>query len=275
MVKTILINTIDDIQQLLKNYEYEEDIKRSRSNYLYRGLPDADYKLVTSLHRNCKSKKNVLEGNLLRNFSKYALAEKKMSDESIWYQLSIAQHHGLPTRLLDWSYSPLMALNFAVSESNFDMFPKHDCAIWAVNINELNGLLPFKYKNILINNNAYFFTIDMLKDVETLSQYDEDMKDIPGDDGKESHSAMVLLEPPSIDQRIINQYSYFSIIPENIENIEGFLEKYTNDTRRYIINKDIRWEIRDLLDILNINERTVYPGLDGVAAWLKRHYYVK
>lgn len=269
MINTIQIDTIDDIQRLLKNYENQKDIKRFRSNYLYRGLPNSNYKLETSLARNCKKKKDDLEGPLLRNFSKYALAEKGMSDESIWYQLSIAQHHGLPTRLLDWTYSPLIALNFAVSESNFEMLPDHNCVIWAININELNDLLPTRYRNKLMENNAYFFTIDMLKDVENLTQYDKDMA------GEGAHSAMVLLEPPSIDQRIINQYSYFSIIPKNMENIEDFLEKNTIHTRKYIIDKSIRWELRDFLDILNLNERIIYPGLDGVAAWLKRHYYVK
>jgi hypothetical protein len=60
-----------------------------------------------------------------------------------------------------------------------------------------------------------------------------------------------------------------------MEDIEEFLDKNTNFTRKYIINKSIRWEIRDFLDILNLNERIIFPGLDGVAAWLKRHYYVK
>ena len=48
-----------------------------------------------------------------------------------------------------------------------------------------------------------------------LTTYDNDM----GEDG------IVLLEPPSIDQRIINQYSYFSIIPSGVEDIEQFLDE--------------------------------------------------
>ena len=39
--------------------------------------------------------------------------------------------------------------------------------------------------------------------------------------------------------------------------------------------KEIRWQIRDMLDQCNVNERTIYPGLDGLASWIKRHYYVR
>ena len=86
---------------------------------------------------------------------------------------------------------------------------------------------------------------------------------------------MVLLEPPSIDDRIINQYSYFSIIPKHITDIEEFFNKYTNNTVKYIIDKDLRWRIRDMLDQMNINERITYPGLDGLTQWIKRHYFVR
>ena len=49
----------------------------------------------------------------------------------------------------------------------------------------------------------------------------------------------------------------------------------TENTARYIIKKELRWQVRDLLDQLNISERIVYPGLDGLSMWLARHYYVK
>ena len=87
--------------------------------------------------------------------------------------------------------------------------------------------------------------------------------------------AMVIVEPPSIDQRIINQYSFFSIIPSNMASVEGFLRERTEKTVKYIIRKEIKWQIRDLLDQLNISERIVYPGLDGLSKWLARHYYVR
>ena len=60
-----------------------------------------------------------------------------------------------------------------------------------------------------------------------------------------------------------------------MEDVVGFLDKHTDRTVRYIIKKEIRWQVRDLLDQLNISERIVYPGLDGLSQWLARHYFVK
>ena len=101
--------------------------------------------------------------------------------------------------------------------------------------------------------------------VDSIEQYDIDM-------GAE---AFVNIEPPSVDQRIINQYSFFSIIPAGIEDIEDFLEKHTDHTVRYIIRKEIRWAVRDMLDQFNISERILYPGLDGLSTSLARHYFVR
>ena len=60
-----------------------------------------------------------------------------------------------------------------------------------------------------------------------------------------------------------------------MEDVEAFLNDETHGTVRYIIKKELRWQARDLLDQLNISERIVYPGLDGLSRWLARHYYVK
>ncbi len=60
-----------------------------------------------------------------------------------------------------------------------------------------------------------------------------------------------------------------------MDDIEKSLNKYTANIIKYIIDKDLRWRVRDMLDQLNINERIMYPGLDGLSSWLKRHYYVK
>lgn len=266
MVRIERITRIESVLDLIAEQQYDQGIERYRSSFLFRGLSNKDYKLDTSLHRNCKEKQSSIEKCMLRNFTKYAAIEDPRLAESIWRQLIIGQHHGLPTRLLDWTYSSLIGLHFATSGEDLSYMEQHDSILWKIDILEINSLLPYSYRKALDNEKAFLFTVDMLeKLVNNLEGYDEDMK----------KDSMVLLEPPSIDQRIINQYSYFAVIPIRMGNIEDFLDKKTNNTVKYVIDKNIRWEIRDLLDHMNINERIIYPGLDGLSSWLKRHYYVK
>ena len=277
MVKNIQIDKIEQLEELIWDQERDIKIERNRSKCLYRGLPNENFHLVTSLKRNCKEKREELELPILRNFTKYAELEDPALRTSVWQQMIVGQHHGLPTRLLDWTYSPLVALHFATSGEALREMESENCILWKIDIDELNGLLPDKYRNMLLKkrNKAYLMTIDMLDELlkmqDAVTQYDSDMV----------NKALVLLEPPSIDQRIINQYSYFSIIPAGMEHtyddfgIEQFLEEQTSRTVKYTISAKLKWRIRDMLDHMNMNERIMFPGLDGLSKWLTRHYYVK
>ena len=266
MYKTQRIDTYEEVMyELLASSCFDHDIKRFRSSNLYRGLNNSDYHLATSITRNCKGDLN-LEKTLLRNFVKYASLEEPLLDTSIWRQMIIGQHHGLPTRLMDWTHSPLVALHFATESSNLADIDQNDCVVWQIDMKEINALLPIGYQEQLRKSNANLFTVEMLLEVlNDIETYDTDMSD----------KAMVFIEPPSIDARIINQYSYFSIVPSTMNDIEMFFNNMTGNTVKYIISKDVRWTLRDKLDQLNINERILFPGLDGIASWLRRRYYVK
>lgn len=266
MIKTIYIKTLEDILPIITEQEFRPDLNRNRSLYLYRGMSDVSFKLDTSLQRFCKGEKKTLEPCILSNFTKYGALEDPLIEKSVWRQMILGQHHGLPTRLLDWSQSPLIALHFASSENNLDDMDKHDAIIWRIDIKELHAMLPGRYKKALSDNQTSVFNVNMLNNVtSSLEQYDEDMV----------NKSMVAIEPPSIDPRIVNQYSFFTVIPDGITDIEDYFDKYTNNTVKYIIDKDLRWRIRDMLDQQNISERILYTGLDGLSKWPGRHYYVR
>ena len=251
---------------LLSEQEYRPDLMRNRSQYVYRGMSDASFKMVTSLTRNCKKLQKSLEPAILRNFARYAVIEDPTVATSVWRQMILGQHNGLPTRLLDWSHSALVGLHFACTEDSLDDMETHDCMVWRIDVTELHSLLPEKYKQVMQSHNADIFSVDMLDEAaESLEQYDSDM-------GKNS---MVVMEPPSINARIVNQYSFFSVIPIEMVDVERFLEEHTHNTVKYVIDRSLRWRIRDMLDHLNMSERIVYPGLEGLSKWIARHYFVK
>lgn len=266
MIRVEHLKEIERVLELINEQTYDSEIGRYRSSFLYRGMQNESYYLTTSLHLNCKEKHRELEKSILRNFTKYAASEEPLLDESVWRQLIIGQHHGLPTRLQDWTYSPLIGLHFATSGERLANMEKHGGILWKIDVHEMNRLLPKRYQESLREEKTNLFTVEMLNELAPdLETYDEDMQ----------NDSLVLLEPPSIDQRIINQYSYFAIIPSGMGDIEQFLAEKTAGTVKYIIDRSLRWKIRDMLDRMNINERLIYPGLDGLSAWLKRHYYVK
>ena len=146
MINIVKIDSLEDLYTLFIDQAYDAEIERYRSKYLYRGLSNEEYSLVTSLKRNCKEKQRELEKSILRNFTKYAAIEDPELKESVWRQLIIGQHHGLPTRLLDWTYSPLMALNFATSGEDMSYMDKQNCVVWKIDIEELNSKLPIIYQ---------------------------------------------------------------------------------------------------------------------------------
>lgn len=265
-MKTIRIETARQAMQLLIDQPYDETRKIYRNLYVYRGISNADYKLLTSLRRNCGKKQKMLEQHILDNFSKYAENEAPSMLTSVWRRMILGQHHGLPTRLMDWTRSPLVALHFAMTEGDYTQMDMHDAAVWKIDIPNLKKHLPDEYRKILDEADSSVYTMEQLDRVTggSLDKYDMDM----------GTSGMVILEPPSVDQRVVNQYSFFSVVPSGLENVDSFLEE-TENTVKYIISKDIRWHLRDALDQMNINERMIYPGLDGVAKVEGRHYYVR
>ncbi len=246
------------LQELLFEDSWNSDISRFRAPFVYRGLANHNFTLKTSLMR-LEGDYPSLEKHLLRNFIKYGHDSFHKSD-SIWHWLTLAQHHGLPTRLLDWTYSPLVALHFATSDLTMG---GQDGVIWKVNYHNCLDIVPDKLASHLECEGSSVFTMEMLsKLVDSLLEFQ----------ALDPEEFFIFFEPPSINPRIVNQYALFSIASNATTPLDLLLEKHKVDTTQIIIPRELKWEIRDKLDQSNITERVLFPGLDGLSAWLKRHY---
>lgn len=113
-------------EKIIKNInEFLEEVSNSDPNDLFRGVSDRSFRLLPSLFRHSSEGHQVREDKMMWVFKAHSRPhlEKYPENEIQW--LTLAQHHGLPTRLLDWSFSPLVACFFCVKEN-----PNKDGAVY-------------------------------------------------------------------------------------------------------------------------------------------------
>lgn len=258
MIDEITVTSWNELQEQLYLHSWQAEMSRFRSPYAFRGMPDAAHKLNTSLSR-LGGTPGEKEKHLLRNFRKYA-SRNFVEHDSAWDWLALAKHHGLPTRLLDWSFSPLVSLHFATQD--IDEYGL-DGVIWMVDYNQVHKHLPEALIRELEVEGSGVYTVEMLSEVAGGLGDLHRLVEIP---------FMLFFEPPSIDDRIVNQYALFSMMSRASAQHDDWLEMHPELVRRVIIPSGLKWEVRDRLDQANITERVLFPGLDGLSAWLKRHY---
>jgi len=101
----------------------------ARGRWVFRGHSDSEFKLVPSVGRGnpAASSRSKYESSLFNTFCREAHGYLGVVPTNDWEWLSLAQHHGLPTRLLDWTHNPLAALYFAVENH-----PKKDAELMAL-----------------------------------------------------------------------------------------------------------------------------------------------
>jgi hypothetical protein len=241
-MKEIELENISDYLQLIKDSKAENLKKGNNEDFLFRGQT-VDSPLLPKICR-LKAKGNVLdvEKLLLQEFKRtnpLLIEQQRPMDD--WDYLTVGQHFGLPTRLLDWSNNALTALWFATGNTNPD----------------LNQINPYSVVWILMATNKDF---------------DINLEKVHPFDIPESK----LIRPRIIKQRINNQSGVFSVLSSQ----EMINKRYLDDSDSYnekLIKVKIPCakykEIRTDLNTLGVNAFTLFPELEGLCTFLQWRYF--
>lgn len=256
--REITVSSWRELDDVLFQGSWNPDLRRFRSQSAFRGASRRHVDLGTGLAR-VGGDLEAKERHLVRNFRKYA-RRSFVGDDSVWNWLALAQHHGLPTRLLDWSYSPYVALHFATADAQA---MEAAGEVWVLDFRAVKEALPDALRELLEAEGSYVFTGEMLsRAARSLAEL-----------GHLSQAPFVLfLEPPSLTERIVNQAALFSLMSSPRARLDDWLEVHPGAWRRISLPSDLKWEVRDRLDQINLTERVLFPGLDGLSDWLARYY---
>ncbi len=109
------MKSIETLQSIL-DYATGKYFSAPRGQWVFRGHSDKGFKLIPSIGRTPHTSKSIdkYEESIFSIFKREAHGYLSTLPNTEWEWLAFAQHHGLPTRLLDWSYNPMVALYFAV-----------------------------------------------------------------------------------------------------------------------------------------------------------------
>lgn len=261
-MKEIVVRSLGELIDRTTPNEPDPASGRLRDTSVYRGVSDPTGRLLTSLDRLDgfePHSKAHLEEHLLRNFVRYGRTFLENANQ-LWDIMVTAEHHGLPTRLLDWTHSPIIAAHFATLTQR----PGADCVVWKLNwkrMHECFGLRPFAFMAEDLD--------DALRERNLPIGWDF-LKTTPSPD----QTFVCLLDPTAVTHRVEVQSGSFTFSMDKDRSLDAVLEEagITDVLTRFILPTNKAQFVRDQLDLCTVDERRLFPGLDGIAAQLKRYY---
>lgn len=247
------------VKELKSWDDFENEISsKLYRNWLFRGHSNVNWKLESSLYRLFTDMKEIIkatkrrsrgfakdehEKELIREFKSqvhlFLNTLPKQNDQLEW--LSLMQHYGTPTRLLDVTFSPYVAAFFALETGN------EDCC---------------------------FYAIDHTHFTETDKEHfgNEAYKSKVFSDQRGKKSFFFPFEPEMKNERIVAQQGAFLVSSTNYNTYDDIILNYEFDEKscvKYIIKKEMRLEGLLKLRLMNITSATLFPGIDGFSRSLR------
>ena len=223
----------------------------------YRGHERADYHLQPGVHRDYNRDGEL---NLTANFRNYARLRHANCPPDVDYPgwLGLMQHYGLPTRLLDWTESPLVAAFFAVSYHVKDDADSYDADIWALCPQVLMGAFTPSNPSILPPDDPAI--VGLIK-----AAFWDDSR--LSSDEKIALNTILPWPPAESDARMMQQLSCFTI--------HGLAQPMDADSRfapalaRLRIPKSQRAAFQTELSLLGVRQHNLFPDLANLSDYLK------
>lgn len=258
---------VDSVSELIAELEKLDYVKK---RLWFRGTGNSTYPLLPSIFRNAASANQAtlkkLEQDLNETFRIRSIPyiESALVTGTDWDRLFFMQHYRVPTRLLDWSGSPLVSLHFAVTSARLDVSgdAENDVAVWTLD--------PAGWNDAAYANTGFPGGVLSARDT-WLKRYGPD----------EVYTQANGLPPVALrgshnSPRIVAQQGYFTVFGPRPDPMEKAYSAAGGPTFppdclvKFVIPKKSVTKIRDEIFALGISESTIYPDLEGLAAELKR-----
>lgn len=236
---------IADLLKALKKHFRPNDI------VWFRGQSESTWGLVPSLAR-ADGKHLSKEGAIYKRFVQNATQLMDQAPMDEWEWLFVMQHHRAPTRLLDWSEGPLVALYFATADSQKD---KADAALWCLDPIALNAKANVNF--------AYELELPSFRD-KALENY------LPSRVDPKSPMNPIAAIGPRPTKRMAAQIGTFTVNHSVHEPIETLYDG--NHVWRYVIPKRAKANIRLELQYFGYSALSLFPDIDQVAELIKKEY---
>ncbi len=257
--------TIDNISDYVEFIKESCNDKEGELRFFFRGHSDRRYKTIPGVYRNDK---NIIYEKHLYHEAIRRMPEEFAEEMSTFDNLVKMQHYGLPTRLLDITANPLVALFFACQENNdvdgevlmYSMLPDQIKYFDSEPICVLANLAkrPITFHSDCENEYPYFIK-DIKKDRPTFNG------EIKGND--DLHQVFCVL-PKLSNERIIKQEGAFFIFGMKETKVKP--ASLPDPPSRIGIKANAKKEILRDLELFGINEASLFPEIDKIMKQIKQ-----